>query len=319
MTTPPPLAGAAAEPAAESFRPRPRAAALLNLALPGLGQLYNGRPLRAAGTFVAVNCWVAALVRLTLAAPCVPLRLGLVALALYSVVVVLPLDGGGVAHRTRAGPRRPYQRWYALAAAFLVGVFLVQPWLAGLIRRHVVAPLRLTGGSMAPTLLPGDWLFASPAPRDPVRRGDLVVFQPPGPAGYESRYVARVVGLPGDTVAMRDFRLAVNGAPAAWARPHLGDGLPAGKEDEAFGWQRAHLAPGVDSAGYRPTYGTWGPLVVPAGRYFLLGDDVDNSRDSRHDGVVPGAALVGRPAWIYFSHDPATGAVRWRRVGRAAG
>jgi signal peptidase I len=62
--------------------------------------------------------------------------------------------------------------------------------------------------------------------------------------------------------------------------------------------------------------GNWGPLVIPADRYFLLGDHRDASYDSRYRGLIAGEQLVGRPEWVYFSREPAAG-IRWRRLGRA--
>ncbi len=88
-------------------------------------------------------------------------------------------------------------------------------------------------------------------------------------------------------------------------------------------WQTEYLAPGVDRATYRPTLWNWGPLVVPPGRYFVLGDRRDDSLDSRHWGFVDGRKIKGEALFIYYSYDrtaphafPWIRDVRWGRIGR---
>jgi len=128
-----------------------------------------------------------------------------------------------------------------------------------------------------------------------LERGAVVVYR----AGTPSReYVHRVVGLPGDTLEMRDYRLFRNGTPVDELYPPLPDSAAA--------------------AGAPPRAGTWGPLVVPRDSLFLLGDNRAHSLDSRFRGFIPRGSVVGVPAWIYYSRDPATGEVRLDRVGLRA-
>jgi signal peptidase I len=87
-------------------------------------------------------------------------------------------------------------------------------------------------------------------------------------------------------------------------------------------WQRDHLAPGVDPAGYKPSRDNWGPLVVPEDHYFMLGDNREQSLDSRYWGLVEGWRLEGRAVFIYFSYNMDSfrpfaflREVRWPRIG----
>src|SRR6185436_20836417 len=161
-------------------------------------------------------------------------------------------------------------------------------WLV--LSTFLVKAFRITSGSMERTLLVGDFLFVNkalygaqvpllkthlPGFREP-RRGDIVVFRSPI---EDSVLVKRLMGLPGDTLSMRGGRLTRNGA--SLEEPYAVSAGDASQEfaDPEMGWQRAYVA-GGDTAGYQPTTRNWGPLVVPQGFYFMLGDNRDGSRDS---------------------------------------
>ncbi len=202
-----------------------------------------------------------------------------------------------------------------------------------LVRAFLVEAFKIPSGSMEGTLLVGDFLLVNklvygaevpftgtrlPAVREPAR-GDVVVFQwPDDPA---KNFVKRLVGLPQDTLEMRGGMLWRNGAeqrePYAQRAPMGFD--PPGDE---FRWQRDFVAPAVDPRGYNPTRNDWGPLVVPAQHYFVLGDNRDNSLDSRYWGFVPDSLVRGSPIFVYYSYAPDSGQsfdwltrVRWQRLG----
>lgn len=194
----------------------------------------------------------------------------------------------------------------------------------------LVEAFRIPTGSMEGTLLVGDFLLVNkllygadipgggrvPAIARP-ERGEVIVFVPPHEP--ERSYVKRVVGVPGDRIAMRQKVLYLDGRPTEepWA-VHLDHG--SDPLDPDMLWQRAFLAEDVPA--YRPTRDNWGPLVVPPGSYFVLGDNRDDSHDSRYWGFVPGDAVRGRPLMVYFSvdrrnGDAGLGTVRWGRIGEA--
>lgn len=202
-----------------------------------------------------------------------------------------------------------------------------------IVRAFFVEAFKIPSGSMESTLLVGDFLLVNkllygaevpflrkhlPGVREP-RLADVVVFQwPEDPA---KNFVKRIVGMPGDTLEMRRGTLFRNGNEQRERYVVRGETLiDAAGED--FRWQRDFVVPGVDVRRYHPTRNDWGPLVVPDRQYFVLGDNRDNSLDSRYWGFVPDSLVRGSPIFVYYSYAPDSGAtldwltrVRWQRLG----
>jgi signal peptidase I len=201
-----------------------------------------------------------------------------------------------------------------------------------ILRTFVVQTFVITSGSMEETLQVGDFLVVNrlaigsrvpftslriPGYSEP-RRGEVLVFDPPHTD--EFRLVKRLIGMPGDTLQMRDGVLIVNGVERD--EPYVRHLPLEDSSDPWMEWQRDYLAPGVDRSSYRPTRDDWGPLVVPADHYFMLGDNREESLDSRYWGLLEGWRLEGRVAFIYFSYDrdsfaplPFFTEIRWGRIG----
>ena len=136
-------------------------------------------------------------------------------------------------------------------------------------------------------------------------------------------YIKRVVGLPGDTLEMHDKLLMVNGErlDEPWAI-HIDRNRDA--VHPGMRWQGNHLIAGRPIDGYAPSRDTWGPIVVPPERFFVLGDNRDNSEDSRYWGWVDRDRIRGRPWFVYYSWDRQAARVkgwlagiRWDRIGRS--
>ena len=191
---------------------------------------------------------------------------------------------------------------------------LVAAVLFILIRTFLLQTFVITSGSMEEALLVGDFLIANRAAvgvripgthvRIPgyssVRHGDILVFDPPHEP--DLKLVKRLIGLPGDTVSMKDGVLTINGQ--LQDEPYIKHLDPAGDDPHAgMAWQAEHLVDSVPRATYRPTRDNWGPLVIPEDRYFMLGDNRDTSLDSRYWGLLEGWRLEGRASVIYFSYN----------------
>lgn len=291
------------------WRPRPWIAAALNLLTWGFGALYAGRPGRALATFALGHVAVAVGVGLSWVFPWPAGRVALLAAALVLPLTMIAVDGWRTARRAAPPDRRIFQHWLVLVSVWVPFAFVVQPWIFDAVR-GVVHAFRIPSGSMAPAIAQGDVLFAVMRVPDPLLRGTAVVHVDADGMSF----VRRVVGLPGDTLEMRRHRLHVNGMAAVEPYANVTDSAEY-TADGQFTWQRDY-APSRAVEPRAPTSATWGPLVVPPGHVFLLGDRRDMSLDSRHIGFIPHEWLTGRPAWIYWSRDPDSGAIRWDRLGQ---
>ena len=237
----------------------------------------------------------------------------------------------GQAPAPAPAPRRGIGAWLwdwtkSIAVALVV-------WF--LLRTFLVEAFSIPSSSMERTLLVGDFLFVNkalygaevplvhkrlPAIREP-EQGDILVFDSVEDEGL--KVVKRLIGMPGDTLAMEGGQLYRNGQAvsepyAIPAEPGLGtDPLQRAR---MRGWQLRYYA-GKDTATYHPDVQDWGPIVVPADSFFMMGDNRGDSYDSRYWGFLPRQNVRGRPLVIYYSYDRASWkalpfftAVRWPRL-----
>ena len=217
----------------------------------------------------------------------------------------------------------------------------IRPWagfavLVGLLyliaRLFLVQTLVVTSHSMEATLLDGDFVVVNRAAvgsRIPFTNtripgysrpefGDVFAFDSPTEPG--NRIVKRLIGLPGDTIEMRQRILYLNGEPKK--EPYLSAENRPDERNPLMLWQQAYVVDNIRD-GYRPSRDNWGPLVVPSDSFFMLGDNRDRSFDSRYWGFVGSTELIGRVMAIYFSYGRAaqdgqlsSARVRTERIGK---
>jgi len=215
------------------------------------------------------------------------------------------------------------------AAAVALGIWLV-------LRSYIVEAFRIPSPSMENSLLVGDFLFVDktgyggqfqipftgirflrlPGYASP-KRDRIVIFRSVEDSTPNLDVVKRLIGLPGDTLQMVNDTLIRNGVrlEEPWAL-YLGEGADP-TSPEVREEMRAHQLPhyvGPDPASYRPALHTWGPIVVPPDSYWVMGDNRDNSRDSRFWGFLPRAHVEGRPLTIYMSVATNPFRIRWNRL-----
>lgn len=294
-------------------------AAFLSLLTPGLGHLYAGRGRTALVLGMLVTPTAALLFLLNvLAAPPAALFLVFAVGILLSIVVGIPIHAAIVARRAGSTYElQKFNRPYVYLAFFLLVGLVWQRGFYLLWRGSVVEAFRIPSAAGEPTLFVGDYIFVvkfPPSARRP-HLDSLVVFRSPEQSGL--RVIKRAVGLPGDTVSMRDGLLYRNGRQLNEPYARLHD-QPIRSDDQYVSqmraWQLAHLVD-RDSARYLPSTRDWGPIAVPPDSFFALGDNRDESYDSRFYGFVPLRNVSARPRLIYFSYDRGSG-IRWERVAQ---
>jgi signal peptidase I len=221
------------------------------------------------------------------------------------------------AARTEPAPEKSAAREYSEA-------FIIALALAIILRTFFVQAYKIPSGSMEPTLLVGDHIivnkllyglrlpdsffgltpFENEIPWghylfkiEPVHRGDVVVFVfPPDPT---KDFIKRVIGIPGDTIEVKNGKLYRDGAPADDPHAHF------------------ELAPEDRQQSSPRDY--FGPLKVPAGQYLMMGDNRDRSYDGRFWGLINRDEVEGRAMFIYWSWDSDGSGflpIRWNRFGR---
>jgi signal peptidase I len=188
--------------------------------------------------------------------------------------------------------------------------------LALFVRTFIVQAFKIPTGSMENNLLIGDHLLVNKfvfaptlsgiedalLPIDPIERGDIIVFK--YPEDPERDFIKRVIALPGETIEVRNKQVFVDNRPLD--EPYVHYLIPPAENGEGHDFD------------VRVQYG---PVTVPDGHYFMMGDNRDNSQDSRYWGFLPREYVKGKALFVYFSFGDETGglsrlvsSVRWNRI-----
>lgn len=261
-------------------------AALSNMLMPGLGYLYVGR-LRYAVVLpllliliLSVSAWSGFIF--------IPWGVALTYLFILCIVIAGVVSAVIIARRSEGVELKKYQRWY-----LYLGFIIVSMIANDLLRSQRATLLgydahRIPSSSMSPTLLPGDfiisntWSYKNQAPV----RGDVVVFSGPG----DVLYVKRIIGMPGDLIEMRNEQLMINHERVQ--EDYVKDHNNRRSKEQTINFH------------------------VPEGRYYLLGDNRDNSSDGRHWGAIASEEIMAKVSRIWFSFHPEEGLIR-ERIGKS--
>lgn len=245
-----------------------------NFFAPPLGHLYVGKPLRAIATIavvlvlIAVFGWSGAARR--------PVLFYMIVGTAVSAAVWLWTDAWWQARKAGDYQLKWYNRWYVYLA-LIVGLHVVARPMLAQFRGTIFGynTYRIPSSNMLPTIRIGELVVADAREPADIRRGQIIVFDfPPDPS---VTYIKRVIGLPGELVTVRGATVLINGVPL--------------EEDylDPSRWQRS-----LASASY----------VVPAGSLFVLGDNRDNSLDSRRWGFVPISNVRDEVTFVWYSPEP---------------
>ena len=228
-------------------------------------------------------------------------------------------EGGAAEGVIAAPPSRIVEYSKSFFPVFLIVLVL---------RSFIVEPFRIPSNSMMPTLLTGDFILVNKFDygiRLPVadtkvlhiglpERGDVVVFR--FPEDPSTPFIKRVVGIPGDRIAYYGKVLYVNDEPMEQSSAGRYVGVGSGAVMSGASLRVEQLADGEHRILIEPEAHTvQGTTVVPEGHYFVLGDNRDNSRDSRYWGTVSEDLLIGRAFRIWMNWDFGHG-IDWKRIGK---
>jgi signal peptidase I len=164
------------------------------------------------------------------------------------------------------------------------------------IRTYVVQAFKIPSGAMEPTLLIGDYILVDKKAHtiEALTRKDIIVFKFPKDPSKD--YVKRIIGLPGETLEIVDKEIFIDGVPL--------------KENYVI-----HADPIFYPSGSRPR-DNFGPIKIPNGHLFVMGDNRDQSFDSRYWGFVEESKVKGKVMNIYWSWDKKRNHIRWDRIGK---
>ena len=202
--------------------------------------------------------------------------------------------------------------------------------LVFLLRSFLFEPFRIPSGSLEPTLSVGDFILVNKfryGVRLPVdhtkvvainepKRGDIVVFRWPPNTSLD--FIKRVIGVPGDKISYIDKTLYLNGEKI----PQEHVSLTHDRDEDGRVWdveEKMEDLVGVKHLIYQNAARStvdFKDIVVPPGMYFVMGDNRDNSADSRFWGFVPEENLLGKASYIWMSWDSQNHTIRWKRIGK---
>jgi len=283
------------DPAIETKPRRWGIALVLSLLFPGWGQIYNGQFWKALGIW---GGWIVA--NLCVIALGLPLTFpGLLAMLLAGVAfyVFVSLEAVISARRLNLQPRGSTpSRWYTFLGLTAI-VYTLSFFAVSASRRFFFQAYKIPAGSMEPTLLIGDHIVVDKRAR-PRQRGDVIVFRfPPDPS---KDYLKRVIAVGSDSVEIKNGIAYLNGLQMQ--DPH------------------ARLDVAIQDRASTSPRDNFGPVALPAGKLFVLGDNRDHSYDSRFWGFVDETDVEGRVRYVYWSVDGENSAVnhvRWERIGKS--
>ena len=190
---------------------------------------------------------------------------------------------------------KQYNKWYVYLILVAIASFLIQPLNESLVKKYISQAFNIPSGAMLNTLQIGDHIICNKLiyKITTPKRGDVVIF--PYPKDPSVSYVKRIVGVGGETVEIRNKKVLIDGR-------EVNEKYAIHKSDRVF------------PAGSNPR-DNFGPVNIPLGSVFLMGDNRDNSHDSRFWGFVKTSEIEGKVHYVYWSWDPEKSRIKWKRIG----
>jgi len=271
---------------------RPWIAAILSLVTIGLGHMYAGRAKKGLLLFgIHLVLFTLSLILMLWSSH----MLGLVSIVVVGVGYLLYVIIDAIKTAKSCGKEyslKNYNKWYFYFATIVAANLLITPSFEVIVEKYVLKTYTIPTRAMMPTIKPGDNIVVNKACYhfDEFKRGDLIVFESPRDPSQD--FIKRLIGIGGDKIQLKNKKLYLNGEV----------------QDEHYAvYNEANIS---DSEQVN-----FGPITVPEGALFVMGDNRDNSFDSRYFGSVASDKVKGKAVSIFWSWDKESKTVRWNRIG----
>lgn len=267
---------------------KPWLAGILSVLVQGLGHFYCGRAKRGIVIYFVYSFLIVLTALLAL------INIYIAALILLSITIAVIVDAVKIAKNETNYKLKKYNKFYIYFAIYLLSAFF-SPVEGVLIKHYLLQAFKIPSGAMEPSILVGDHILANKFVYnfEEPKRGDIIIFE--YPEDLSKDFIKRVVGLGGDKIEITNKQVYIN--------------------DEALEEQYAVFKAGDTSSFGIQKSRNFGPFTVPDGHFFVMGDNRDNSHDSRYWGTVAKEAIKGRATTVYWSWDRKSGSGRWDRIG----
>jgi signal peptidase I len=263
----------------------------------GLGHIYSGQAKKGIFLyFIGQGVLLAAFLPLIYFSP-TTINILIVFFVSFAFIIYCVVNAVKLSKRHKYGYKlKRYNKWYVYFGCWILATVIIQPCLSIIIKANIIQAYKIPAGSLKPTLLIGDHILARKAyaVKQGIKRGDMVIF--PYPDDPSKDYIKRIVALGGETLEIMDKKVLINGEIL--------------NEPYVIYTDQKILQ---NKFGHRDNLG---PLTVPDDSVFVLGDNRDESNDSRFWGFLKRATIKGKAYSIYWSWDRESFRVRWNRIGK---
>ena len=268
----------------------PLAAFFLSIIMPGLGQMYNGQLLKGAIYHLIGYSLLFILSISVLRNSYQGMIVFLCSNIIYYIFIFS--DAIYIAIKRKYLDLKKYNKWYAYILVLMLGV-MISYASDDIIKNRLlgIKAYNIPAGSMIPSLLIGDHVMVDLKDNANPQKGDVIVFDYPD--DNSKQFIKRVVGVGGDKIELKNKKLYINNT-------YIKESYIIHRDEKTEKSKRDNL----------------GPYTVPEDSYFVLGDNRDQSYDSRFWGVIKKAHIKGKAIYIYFSFDEEDLKIRWDRIGK---
>jgi len=277
--------------------------------MPGLGQIYSGVFKKGVLFFVGSYLWMLSWLLIAFLVNPTLVLLGVVGSIFY--LVVCAWNAAKLAKDRVEFRPKSYNKWFVYLLIWILAATFNQ-LEAKFVKANVCQVFHMSTSAMMPTLMAGDFIIVNKIiykVKSP-QRGDVVVFK--FPLNKKAYYIKRIIGIPGDRVQIREGKVFINGNPCGYTfvANHFPTGkiyaesIPEGKKK----FRKYYILKTGRRGDNTPVF------FVPSGKYFVLGDNRNNSYDSRYWGFVDGDSIVGKVEGVILSVK--NGEFLWSRLGK---